>query len=96
MKATEPKYEKELTFLSRKKYFLLFYMICCTSNRIAAMVVGARNMEKALIKALLIPWHLLKEAQDSYDHTRVLACKKSTKPYLGEKCGKNILSVKEW
>ena len=30
-------------------------------------------MEKALLKALLTPWNLLKEAQDSYDHTRVLS-----------------------
>ena len=48
-------------------------------NRIAAMVIGARNMEKALLKALLTPWHLLKEAQDSYDHTRVLALQEELK-----------------
>ena len=48
-------------------------------NRIAAMVIGARNMEKALLKALLTPWHLLKEAQDSYDHTRVLALQEEIK-----------------
>ena len=48
-------------------------------NRIAAMVIGTRNMEKALLKALLTPWHLLKEAQDSYDHTRVLALQEELK-----------------
>ena len=48
-------------------------------NRIAAMVIGARNMEKALLKALLTPWKLLKEAQDSYDHTRVLALQEEIK-----------------
>ena len=48
-------------------------------NRIAALVIGARNMEKALLKALLTPWHLLKEAQDSYDHTRVLALQEEIK-----------------
>ena len=48
-------------------------------NRIAAMVIGARNMEKALLKALLTPWNLLKEAQDSYDHTRVLALQEELK-----------------
>ena len=42
-------------------------------NRIATMVIGARNMEKALLKALLTPWNILKKAQDSYDHTKVLA-----------------------
>lgn len=36
-------------------------------------------MEKALLKALLTPWHLLKEAQDNYDHTRVLALQEEIK-----------------
>ena len=48
-------------------------------NRIMAMVIGARNMQKALLKALLTPWHLLKEAQDNYDHTRVLALQEEIK-----------------
>ena len=48
-------------------------------NRVAALVIGARNMEKALLKALLTPWNLLKEAQDSYDHTRVLALQEELK-----------------
>ncbi len=48
-------------------------------NRIAALVIGARNMEKALLKALLTPWNLLKEAQDQGDHTRVLALQEEIK-----------------
>ena len=36
-------------------------------------------MEKAWWKALLTPCHLLKEAQDSYDHTRVLALQEEIK-----------------
>jgi len=48
-------------------------------NRIAALVIGARNMEKALLKALLTPWNLLKEAQDSGDHTTVLALQEEIK-----------------
>lgn len=48
-------------------------------NRIAAMVIGARNMEKAILKALLTPWNLLKKAQDSYDHTKVLALQEELK-----------------
>ena len=48
-------------------------------NRIAALIIGARNMEKALLKALLTPWKLLKEAQDNYDHTRVLALQEELK-----------------
>ena len=48
-------------------------------NRVAALVIGARNMEKALLKALLTPWNLLKEAQDKGDHTRVLALQEELK-----------------
>ena len=48
-------------------------------NRIAALVIGARNMEKALLKALLTPWNLLKEAQDKGDHTKVLALQEELK-----------------
>ena len=48
-------------------------------NRIAALVIGARNMEKALLRALLTPWDLLKEAQNNYDHTKVLALQEEIK-----------------
>lgn len=48
-------------------------------NRVAALVIGARNMQKALLKALLTPWDILKEAQDSADHTRVLALQEEIK-----------------
>ena len=48
-------------------------------NRVAALVIGARNMEKALLRALLTPWHLLTMAQDNYDHTRVLALQEEVK-----------------
>lgn len=48
-------------------------------NRIAALIIGTRNMEKALLRALLTPWNLLKEAQDNYDHTRVLALQEEIK-----------------
>lgn len=48
-------------------------------NRVAALVIGARNMEKALLIALLTPWNLLKEAQDKGDFTRVLALQEEIK-----------------
>ncbi len=48
-------------------------------NRVLALIIGARNMEKALLKALLNPWNLLKDAQDSYDHSKVLALQEEIK-----------------
>ena len=71
-------------------------------NRIAALVIGARNMEKALLKALLTPWDMLKEAQDSYDHTKVLALQEEIKtlPWgevWDEYCSKQgVLGEAEW
>ncbi|MGM9859038.1 MAG: L-rhamnose isomerase [Bacilli bacterium] len=48
-------------------------------NRVAALVIGARNMQKALLKALLTPWDLLKQYQDCLDHTKVLALQEEIK-----------------
>lgn len=48
-------------------------------NRIAALIIGARNMEKALLRALLTPWDKLKEVQDKGDHTKVLALQEEIK-----------------
>lgn len=48
-------------------------------NRIAALVIGARNMEKALLKALLTPWKTLSKFQDELNHTKVLALQEELK-----------------
>ncbi len=42
-------------------------------NRIAAWVIGTRNMRKALLKALLEPQAQLKQAEDQRDFTSRLA-----------------------
>ena len=48
-------------------------------NRVAAIIIGTRNMQKALLKAMLTPWNLLKVAQDNADHTKVLALEEEIK-----------------
>ena len=42
-------------------------------NRVAAWVVGTRNMQKALLYAMLTPWDRLKYMQDEADFTTLLA-----------------------
>ncbi len=42
-------------------------------NRVAAWVIGTRNMQKALLMALLEPWETLKAAELAGDYTRRLA-----------------------
>ena len=48
-------------------------------NRVSALIIGARNMEKALLKAMLTPWYLLSKAQDELNHTKVLAMQEEIK-----------------
>lgn len=85
----------------KKSYIGLDYFDA-SINRVAALVIGARNMEKALLKALLTPWKELKEAQDSYNHTKVLALQEEIKslPWgevWNEYCKKqNVPQDDEW
>lgn len=48
-------------------------------NRVAAWIIGARNIQKALLKALLIPWETLRKLQDQGDFTRLLALQEELK-----------------
>ena len=48
-------------------------------NRIAAWVIGMRNVEKALLAALLTPSAKMKEMQDSADFTSLLALTEEVK-----------------
>lgn len=40
-----------------------------TISRTAAWVIGTRNMQKALLRALLMPWEQLRPAEAALDHT---------------------------
>lgn len=67
-------------------------------NRVAALVIGARNAEKALLNALLTPWDLLKKAQNEHDHTRLLELSEDIKtlPFgevFAEYCARNNVPV---
>ena len=50
-------------------------------NRIAAWVVGARNMQKALLSALLNPAEQLKAYQDEANYTKMLALSEELKTF---------------
>ena len=55
-----------------KIFFCLDYFDA-SINRIAAMAIGARNMQKALLIALLEPTDLLKKEEDSFDFSARMA-----------------------
>ena len=48
-------------------------------NRVAAVVIGTRNMYKALLRALLTPWNTMKQMQDSYDFSSLLVLQEEIK-----------------
>ena len=50
-------------------------------NRVAAYVVGMRNMQKALLQALLSPHRRLKELQDSQQFTELMVMQEELKLY---------------
>ena len=48
-------------------------------NRVAAWVIGFRNLQKALLFALLTPFDTLKECQDNGDFTKMFALSEELK-----------------
>lgn len=48
-------------------------------NRVAALIIGARNLVKALLRSLLTPWDLLKKYQDEEKHTELLKLQEEIK-----------------
>lgn len=54
-------------------------------NRVSAWVVGMRNMQKALLSALLTPFDYLKKLQDENNFTELMALQEELKVYpLGD------------
>ena len=50
-------------------------------NRVAAWVIGVRSMQKALLKAMLLPKFLLKSAEKNGDYTTRLSLTEDLKTY---------------
>ncbi|MEX3016413.1 L-rhamnose isomerase [Gymnodinialimonas hymeniacidonis] len=71
---------QELVFadlLDRTRIGLDFFD--ATISRTAAWVIGTRNMQKALLRALLLPQARLKDAETALDHTTRLIMTEETK-----------------
>ena len=48
-------------------------------NRVAALALGARNMQKALLIALLTPWEQMKKLQDEENFTKLFVLQEQMK-----------------
>lgn len=57
---------------AEKRTYIALDYFDASINRVAALAMGARNMQKALLKALLTPWDKFKELQDKGDFTSLL------------------------
>lgn len=64
-----------------ERVFIALDYFDASVNRIAAWVIGARNMEKALLMALLTPSEKLAEYQNAANYTKMLALSEELKTY---------------
>lgn len=72
---------KEIVLNGPEKTILALDFFDASINRIAAWVVGMRNMQKALLEALLLPKEKLKELQDNRKLTELLVMQEELKTY---------------
>lgn len=82
------------------RVFIALDFFDASINRISAWVVGMRNMQKALLYALLTPNEMLKELQDNGDFTKLMVYQEELKLYpFGDVwnyfCEKNGVPVAE-
>ena len=72
---------KELVRCGLDKVMIGLDFFDASINRVAAWVVGIRNMQKALLYALLFPNERLKKAQDAADYTQMLVLTEELKAF---------------
>lgn len=64
-----------------ERVFIALDFFDASINRISAWVVGMRNMQKALLYALLTPNESLKELQETCDFTKLMVMQEGLKTY---------------
>ena len=74
---------KEIVRCGADRVFIALDYFDASINRIAAWTVGARNMQKSLMYALLQPNDLLKKLQDEHEYTELFVTQEELKtlPY---------------
>jgi len=91
---------KEIILHGPEKVLLGLDFFDASVNRVAAWVIGVRNMQKSLLHALLTPHDKLKELQNERKLTEMLMLQEESKTYpLGDVwdyfCEQNNVPVKE-
>lgn len=72
---------KEIVQAGPERVILALDFFDASINRVAAWVIGMRNMQKALLKALLTPHKKLAALQDARRYTEVLMLQEEVKTY---------------
>ena len=91
---------KEIVRLGSDKVLLGLDFFDASVNRVAAWVIGVRNMQKALLNALLTPHDRLSKLQEDREFTELLALQEELKLYpVGDVwnyfCEQNNVPAKE-
>ena len=72
---------QEIVKMGPENFIVALDYFDASINRVAAWVLGMRNMQKELLKAMLVPWKSLKAAQDAARFTEQLVLQEEYKNY---------------
>ena len=72
---------QEIVKMDPKNFIIALDYFDASINRVAAWVLGMRNMQKELLKAMLTPWKELKAMQDAQEFTSQLVLQEEYKNY---------------
>jgi len=75
---------QEIVKMGPENFIIALDYFDASINRVAAWVLGMRNMQKELLKAMLTPWRELKAMQDAGEFTAQLVCQEEYKNYPAE------------
>ena len=72
---------QEIVKMGPENFIIALDYFDASINRVAAWVLGMRNMQKELLKAMLTPWKQLKAMQDAGEFTSQLVLQEEYKNY---------------
>jgi L-rhamnose isomerase len=72
---------QEIVKMGPENFIIALDYFDASINRVAAWVLGMRNMQKELLKAMLVPWKSLKAEQEAGNFTAQLVLQEEYKNY---------------
>ena len=93
---------QEIVKMGPENFIIALDYFDASINRVAAWVLGMRNMQKELLKAMLTPWKELKALQDAGEFTAQLVLQEEYKNYpvdeiWAEFCKRNgVVADESW